>query len=740
MAVALFLIVFLLGGLAVRLATLDMVFRSISNLSFIRFAFESTMIIIYGMDRCDVNFEGKILILDQFEINDNKIWTNMYWLIAIAWIDLSYGKKDWFSKHSKVILNSLNGRINYHTLTALMGPSGAGKSTLLKCINMRQTSGITCDSKIYVNQCTDFKTCFIMQSSDEHLWLGLTVRESLLFASKIKNYKIKYWEESYNMSTDFICDSSEYQSSKFRDIECQTDDYWDRDKHIDHNLNVNKIIGELLLEDCADTLVLSCSGGEQKRLTIGLELVQQSKPNLMCIDEPTTGLDSNTSEMIIQCLKQLSVRHRMAIVTSIHQPNSIILSMFDQLYVLAKGGYCVYMGQPSHLRSHLSLCNIKCTDDVLPIELLLKIAALNGNDTKRSAVKNGNTSGGRRISRIDQLATIADKQRVDILNECIEKCQIVTNTGIGLRKQYFNLRHFYYLTLRTLHCFYHHDWLISLLMFVFLIFISLFMVYLFGRVGADDGCLDVSQQIDTLLAINISVIPLKEAKRFMTDHSMIMQNVKLLYFILICMAFISISCSVLYFPRDVRVFINEHRNRWYSAGVYYWSRLVIDTPILIAMAVAYSTVIFYTTGQLYEWYRYEYFTITLVACMIITHNCGMFIGTVFSHNFQLASTAAITLLIMCFLLGGFPVKLSTLDVVMKWLSHLSFIRHTFECLLLTTYGFNRCHDSQLSVILNEFNLNDDIKISTKLANIMTVAESLGGVGCGIGIGQWVRSF
>jgi ATP-binding cassette subfamily G (WHITE) protein 2 (SNQ2) len=65
----------------------------------------------------------------------------------------------------------------------------------------------------------------------------------------------------------------------------------------------------------------------------------------------------------------------MAIVTSIHQPNSLLLSMFDELYVLSKGGHCVFTGPPNLLRGHLLRCGITCAEDVLPIELLLKISS-----------------------------------------------------------------------------------------------------------------------------------------------------------------------------------------------------------------------------------------------------------------------------------------------------------------------------------------------------------------------------
>ena len=89
---------------------------------------------------------------------------------------------------------------------------------------------------------------------------------------------------------------------------------------------------------------------------------------------------------VIQCLKELVMRHRMAIVTSIHQPNSLLLHMFDQLYVLSNGGHNVFNGKPNQIRQHLSSCGVNCPEDVFPIELLLKISSISMKNKNNSKV------------------------------------------------------------------------------------------------------------------------------------------------------------------------------------------------------------------------------------------------------------------------------------------------------------------------------------------------------------------
>jgi len=72
---------------------------------------------------------------------------------------------------------------------------------------------------------------------------------------------------------------------------------------------VDEIIAELRLGKCANTkiggpLIKGVSGGERKRTSIGVELI--TDPNLIFLDEPTTGLDSFTATSVMETLKDLA--------------------------------------------------------------------------------------------------------------------------------------------------------------------------------------------------------------------------------------------------------------------------------------------------------------------------------------------------------------------------------------------------------------------------------------------------
>lgn len=114
----------------------------------------------------------------------------------------------------------------------------------------------------------------------------------------------------------------------------------------------------------------SLSGGELKRLTIALELIDD--PTILFLDEPTTGLDSSSSTQCIQLLKKLA-KEGKTIVCTIHSPSAILFEMVDLLYALADGR-CIYQGSSSNLVPFLSELELICPEIYSPPDFLLEIA------------------------------------------------------------------------------------------------------------------------------------------------------------------------------------------------------------------------------------------------------------------------------------------------------------------------------------------------------------------------------
>ena len=98
--------------------------------------------------------------------------------LAIIWKDLTfiyYSLTLLFHKKETIILNKLNGYLEFETITALMGRIGTGKSTLLKCLNGSMNVGLAEESKILTKNNKLIRKCFISQDADQHIMKGLLV-------------------------------------------------------------------------------------------------------------------------------------------------------------------------------------------------------------------------------------------------------------------------------------------------------------------------------------------------------------------------------------------------------------------------------------------------------------------------------------------------------------------------------------------------------------------------------------
>ena len=121
-------------------------------------------------------------------------------------------------------------------------------------------------------------------------------------------------------------------SAKLRLPKSKTDD--------DITQIVNQTLSELGLTSAADTIIgggmkKGISGGEKRRVSIGIELV--SSPSLVFMDEPTSGLDSYAASQVMKLLKRVATTHGSTVLFTIHQPSSIVFSSFDRLILLHKG-------------------------------------------------------------------------------------------------------------------------------------------------------------------------------------------------------------------------------------------------------------------------------------------------------------------------------------------------------------------------------------------------------------------
>ena len=87
------------------------------------------------------------------------------------------------------------------------------------------------------------------------------------------------------------------------------------------------------------------SGGERKRLNIGLDMIGSA--DVYLFDEPTSGLSSKDSEHVIEIIRGMA--HNKIVIVTIHQPTSKLFQMFHKAILLDKGGRLVFFGTPTEM-------------------------------------------------------------------------------------------------------------------------------------------------------------------------------------------------------------------------------------------------------------------------------------------------------------------------------------------------------------------------------------------------------
>jgi ABC-type multidrug transport system ATPase subunit len=104
---------------------------------------------------------------------------------------------------------------------------------------------------------------------------------------------------------------------------------------------IEEVLEDLDLLHRKDVQINGLSGGQQKRVSIGVELL--TKPGLFFLDEPTTGLDPGTETSLMQLMRRLADQGR-TIVLITHATKNVMLA--DKVIFLARGGYLAWFGPP----------------------------------------------------------------------------------------------------------------------------------------------------------------------------------------------------------------------------------------------------------------------------------------------------------------------------------------------------------------------------------------------------------
>lgn len=637
--------------------------------------------------------------------------------VDIAFSDLTYTVAEGKKKKTKLILKSVSGQLRSGQLTAIMGPSGAGKSTLLNILTGYKTSGMKGSITIngYERNLSHFRklSCYIMQ--DNQLHGNLTVLEAMKVATALK-----LGSDMPNVKKDEVID---------------------------------EILETLGLQEHQRTLTSNLSGGQKKRLSIALELV--NNPPIMFFDEPTSGLDSSSCFQCISLLKSLS-RGGRTIICTIHQPSARLFEMFDHLYTLADG-QCVYQGSIQQLVPFLSMLDLVCPSYHNPASFLIEVACGEYGDNVNKLVKA--IQNGKNDIQNDKPFPIQTDSEIPLNNagvnnvnenkvilalpENVENVNINTykDTDNKLSKEQNTSEH--YLNSGVGHVFsdqkinntdlssviemidtmpqkQDNDPSKALLNSSALIskkryatsewrqfWIVLNRALLFSR--RDWTLMYLRLFAHILVGLLIGALYYDIGN----DGAKVLSNLGFLFFNMLFIMYTSMTITILSFPLEMPVLIKEHFNRWYSLRSYYLAITASDLPFQTIFCLMYATIVYYLTSQPSEWSRYGMFIVACLLISFVAQSVGLVVGA--AMNVQNGVFLAPVMSVPFLLFSGFFVSFDAIPIYLRWITYLSYIRYGFEGTALATYGFNRtrlechqphCHFKKPVTTLTELDMLD----------------------------------
>ncbi|OFI49303.1 hypothetical protein BG261_01605 [Floricoccus tropicus] len=189
-----------------------------------------------------------------------------------------------------IVVNNVNLKIDSDKFIAILGPNGAGKSTLINMMIglLEPSSGQITYGNLKVN------------SSEYKQKIGVVFQDSIL-------------DENLSVKKNLT-----YRLQMYKDI----DNAWFED-----------LLDEFMLRELLNQNYGNLSGGQKRRVDIARSLL--NKPEILFLDEPSTGLDIQNRKLIWDILMKLKLKYKFSIVLTTHYLEESEAA--DFIYIIDKG-------------------------------------------------------------------------------------------------------------------------------------------------------------------------------------------------------------------------------------------------------------------------------------------------------------------------------------------------------------------------------------------------------------------
>ncbi|WP_027334947.1 ABC transporter ATP-binding protein [Mycoplasmopsis felifaucium] len=232
---------------------------------------------------------------------------NSTYILEVKNLSKSFGKKK--------ALDNLSFKVGKGELYGFLGVNGAGKTTTLSMIVglLHQDTGTISIDGNEIKTAKDFE---VVRNK-----IGVVFQESIL-------------DDNLSVKDNLLIRATLYHKF-FKNI-----------KPIEL---VNEIVNDFDLTDILNQKYRTLSGGQRRRVDIARALIH--KPEILFLDEPTTGLDPNNRKLVWDTLKKIRAERKLTIILTTHYMEEA--NSCDYAIIIDKG-VKLTEGTPAELKSRFS--------------------------------------------------------------------------------------------------------------------------------------------------------------------------------------------------------------------------------------------------------------------------------------------------------------------------------------------------------------------------------------------------
>ncbi|GIL42172.1 hypothetical protein Vafri_236 [Volvox africanus] len=412
-------------------------------------------------------------------------------------------------------------------------------------------------------------------------------------------------------------------------------------------VRVAAVISELGLTRVArnligDEFVRGLSGGEKRRVSIAVELL--TRPGLLLLDEPTTGLDSTNAARVVEVLAGLA-GGGVNVLLSIHQPRPDVLRAMDRLLLLSGDGQVVYTGPTDRMREHFAALGYNLPPDTAAMADAVLDLIIRAPPSESSALVEGwrgsdvaNEDAGW-MGRMQLEDALLHQQRAQAL--------------AGLRKYESSFgRQVAVLSRRRAAGLVRHPMLVTL-HFLATGLMALGLGAIYWHTGRDTGG--------------------------------IQDRFGALFFMLLFLALLSLS-SLPVWRDEALLFMRERASGVYGTAAYFTAVVLWDVlPLRVLPPGLFSKLSYHMIGLRASPGSSGAHWLVLVIANITAAAANMSIGAAVG-SVSLANMLGSLCVLISTLFGGFLLSRSRMPPLVGWLADLSYVRYAFEALLIGEFG------------------------------------------------------